>query len=424
MSFISQVNSWLSEARSRPVDLVMALCVFSAAAAGGALRNVSSTSLAILLILSLLYCRRWPALWRKLARIEQIMLAGLLLYFLSGLLSYINVSDEYEFVKHMGRYLRFLLAIPMYLLVSQSKINLFNFLLAGAVVSGPLYLVLAFESLERLPGIPASWHYHWITFGDAIMLSAVFMMTVLVMKRLPVAITVIVVASTFCALYAAILSQARGGWMALPFCLALVVYLGWRFKGFNLKMIFIGLFVLILATSLSPVSSVISDRMSQAVDDVGLFVSGENNDTSVGGRLAMWHIALNVWLEHPVIGTGLGDFDEELIAAQQQGIYQDIDVHTSTHNIFLQSLVNTGVVGLVVICFALFILPFRLFYKEFEINVSAEAAAGMVMITAFAVFGLSESWILRAPVLSIYLVYLMTLASTVSRMSHNVSDAA
>jgi hypothetical protein len=41
------------------------------------------------------------------------------------------------------------------------------------------------------------------------------------------------------------------------------------------------------------------------------------------------------------------------------------------------------------------------------------SVSGMVMLTSFAVFGLAESWILRSPAISVYLLYFVTLATVI-----------
>ena len=49
---------------------------------------------------------------------------------------------------------------------------------------------------------------------------------------------------------------------------------------------------------------------------------------------------------------------------------------------------------------------------------------GLMAIVAYAVFGLTESWILRAPVVSIYLIYLVTLSAAVSRISETADSGS
>ena len=397
-------------------ELVIGLAVFATAAVGGSIRTIASASVAILFISSLFYIHKWPGLWRALARNEQLLLGGLVLYAFSGLISYYNVSDEYEYVKHAGRYIRFLLIVPVYLLLTKSDLQLFKYLLAGAVVAGPLCLSLAFIYISDHPGSPAKWYYHHITFGDAAMLNVVFLSVVLLTLKIQPIKKGVLAFSIACTLYASILSQARGAWLALPFCGVLLVYLMIKHNKLKLKIVLPVFFLIIGVIAISPAGDLIESRIKQATQEIELFASGEQFDSSVGGRLAMWDIVIDVWQEHPVIGTGLGDFDQEIESRQSQGVYENIDVHTSTHNIYFQALATTGTVGFLALCFALVIQPFRVFYDASREKLTPASLGGLMLIVAYAVFGLTESWILRSPVVAIYLIYLVTLSTTVSKI--------
>ena len=397
--------------------MLIGLCLFATAASGGAVASVASISMAILFITSLFYIQRWSELWRALSHNEKLLLVGLALYSFSGLISYFNANDGYEYVKHMGRYLRFLFIIPVYLLLTRGDMQLFRYLLAGAIVSGPLYLMIALSSISERPGYPASGHYHWITFGDAAMLSVVFLAATLIIKKTGFVLKAIIACAIACAFYASLLSQARGAWLALLLCLAVMLYM--MFKSGNVKIklkVILPLLALVIAiTGASSINDLIQSRVQEAVVEIELFVSGEKVDTSVGGRLAMWDIAIDVWQEHPIIGTGLGDFDQEIELRQSQGVYESIAVHASVHNIFLQALATTGTVGFLILFFSLIFQPIRIFYQSSREKLTSANTAGLVVIVAYAVFGLTESWILRAPVVSMYLLYLITLSVTVSR---------
>ena len=402
---------------SRPLEVLIGLCIFAAAASGCAVSTVASTSLAILFVTCLFYIHQWPELWRALTRNEQLLLFGLALYAFSGLISYYNVSDENEYVKHMGRYIRFLLIVPVYLLLTKGNMKLFKYLVAGVITSGPLYLSFALISISERPGFPASGDYHHIAFGDAAMLSVVFLLAVLVTWKTRPLIKVIVAFSIICALYASLLSQARGAWIALPFCGALLLYMMAKHNKLKLKLVLSVLLLVVVVIGISPVRNMVEDRFNQAAQEVESFMNGEKFGSSVGTRLAMWHIALNVWQEHPVIGTGLGDFDQEIELRQSQGIYEQTEVHASAHNIYFQALATTGLVGFLILCFALVIQPFRLFYHASREKLTPASLGGLIMIMAYVVFGLTATWNLRAPELSVFLVYLITLSVTVSRSS-------
>lgn len=96
-------KSWFVRGVFRPLEILIGLCIFATAAFGGSVGAVASTSLAILFITCLFYIHKWFELWCALTRNEQLLLGGLVLYAFSGLISYYNVSDEAEYIKHMGR---------------------------------------------------------------------------------------------------------------------------------------------------------------------------------------------------------------------------------------------------------------------------------------------------------------------------------
>lgn len=415
MNKVVHFKPWYSNFSYKLPELVAGLAVFATAAGGGSVSSVASASLAIFFILSLFYIRKWPELWRSLTPGEQLLLVGLALYAFSGLISYYNVGDVREYVKHAGRYVRFLLIVPVYLLLTNSNLRLFRYLLAGAIVAGPLCLSLAFIYISNNPGMPAKWYYHHITFGDAAMLNAVFLSVVLLTLKTSSIMKAAMAFSIACALYASILSQARGAWVALPFCGALLLYLTVKHNKLKIKIILPVLFLSVVVIAVSPVGNIMESRIKEAVQEVDSFVSGERFDSSVGGRLAMWDIAIDVWQEHPIIGTGLGDFDQEIESRQAQGIYENIEVHDSTHNIYFQALATTGTVGFLVLCFALVIQPFRVFYQASSEKLTPASLGGLMLIVAYAVFGLTESWILRSPVVAIYLIYLVTLSTEMSK---------
>ncbi len=150
--------------------------------------------------------------------------------------------------------------------------------------------------------------------------------------------------------------------------------------------------------------------MTEAKTEITQFVDGQRADTSVGGRFAMWVIGYSVWKENPVFGTGLGDFDEDMIRYQKKGEYPNVEVMGSTHNIYMQALVGTGIIGFVALCYALVIAPLRLFCADRGL-LRMWGMMGATVIVSYSVFGLSESWMLRAPAISVFIAYVIALAS-------------
>jgi O-antigen ligase len=403
------IQQCCTELRARPLDALVCICVFAVGAVGVSVKDVTSSTLALLFLISLWHIGSWKRSWKTLTSNERLLLAGLLLYTLSGFLSWFNNADHYEYVKQMGRYLRFAAAVPVYLYLRGRSFDLSGWLLAGVSVSGFVYLILALHSYYVNPDIPAASGYHHITFGDAAMMNAGLIAAMLVSMRFAPWLRYVLIASMLCALYASILSQARGAWIAMPVYLVLFGIYSVRVGGMKKWVLALALFALLAA--LSPMDNFMVKRYYEAKQDIDEFVSGEQFDTSIGGRLAMWDVAFDVWRENPLLGTGLGDFDNDLVRYQQAGRYASIDVHGSVHNIYIQTLSTTGLIGFVVSLFAIILLPLRLYMYSAGWQ-HPLAFAGIVLVVSYALFGLSESWILRAPVVSMYMVYMMILTSS------------
>jgi hypothetical protein len=363
----------LTDIRQKPFEFFCGLMVLLVAAFGAAVKDVASAVFLVFIIISLFYIKQWPQAWRGLDVIEKLFLSGLLLYMAVGLLSYINVTDEYEYIKQIGRYLRFVLIIPVYLLFIHKKLDLTRFLIAGA------------------------------------MLNALLMLVFLLTRRFSLLVGSLIFIAMICAFYAAILSTARGAWLAAPIIVLMLVWYSVRAGTIKPKQLLIAAAALLVTIIITPAKDVIVDRYEQAVEEVSLFYSWEKFDTSVGGRLAMWDVAFKIWSSHPLVGTGPGDYDDELMNFQKMGIYPAIEVHDSPHNIYLNVLASNGIVGLVVFTVAFIILPLSYLYKIRGERNQPERLSGIVLIVAVMIFGLTETWILRAPFIAIFAIYLVAL---------------
>ena len=104
----------------------------------------------------------------------------------------------------------------------------------------------------------------------------------------------------------------------------------------------------------------IKQRVDKAVTEAPVFYTKDKYASSLGNRLAMWEIALDVWKQHQVIGTGPGDFDDEMRKLQNEGEYIGMYPFRSTYNIYVQSLVNAGSVSLITMLLAILLMPLKI----------------------------------------------------------------
>jgi O-antigen ligase len=139
-----------------------------------------------------------------------------------------------------------------------------------------------------------------------------------------------------------ILSGTRGSWVATVGALVLV-YLP-RLKPRHYLTIIISA---VLGTSIALQVPVVADfvqyRVSSAVSSGG------------EGRITIWLVSWNIFLQHPVVGIGwrmsetfmsLQDFDSTRQSVSWEADYGRFQPRT-THNIYLQTLVELGVVGFI-----------------------------------------------------------------------------
>jgi len=413
------VQELITEVRQKPLEIFIGLFVFAIAAFGAVVKDVASFVFLVFFVTSMFYVRKWPLIWRNLGQIEKLFLMGFLLYFISGLLSYANVADEYEYVKQMGRYLRFAFIVPLYLFLVRAEFDLIRFFIAGIVVSGPVYLLFASISINNNPGLPGQGYYHHILFGDTAMLNALLMLAFIVTRKFSVSVRLLIFVSMLCAFYASVLSTARGAWLAAPVLIIILAWYAVKTRSFNKKSISVVIAILLVMGALSPVRDIVATRFVEAVNEVKMFSSGEKADTSVGGRLALWDVAIKVWKENPVLGTGPGDYDSDLVDYQGQGWYPGVHVHNSVHNIYLQALASTGIIGLLVFIPVFIIFPLFFLYRVQDSNRQLERLSGLILIVAVSIFGLTESWTLRSPFIAIYVIYLVVIFTQAGKEFRN-----
>jgi putative inorganic carbon (hco3(-)) transporter len=87
----------------------------------------------------------------------------------------------------------------------------------------------------------------------------------------------------------------------------------------------------------------------------GIGVADESSGSTVpfAGRLDFWLVALDIWGEHPVLGAGPGSFPQAYAEAPHVGkaYLPDtlVEAPPHAHNLFLHTLAENGLVGLVVL---------------------------------------------------------------------------
>jgi len=384
------------------------ISVFLVAVFGASVDNVASAVTGIFFVGCLFFISKLKSAWSVLSKNERVVVMFFIIYTASCVISYINVTNTEDYLKQLSRYTRFTLFVLIYLIFRLYNINVTKYFYSGVVASGPVFLMVALNSINSNPDMPATGMYHHIIFGDIALLNAMIMIAALMTMKLSPAVKVIIVISMLCALYACALSLTRGAWIALPMCLVVLITYGIKSKVIDYRAVFAFMFVTVAAAAVAPDKDVYIDKAVQAVEEARMFMTGERYSSSVGSRLGMWKIATDVWLRHPVIGTGPGDYKIELLDAVEKGEYKSYEIHGHAHNIYFQALAVTGLLGFVILMLAIIILPGKLFFDALTESVTFESLAGILVIISFSIFGLTGDWASRSPMIAIYMTYFLS----------------
>jgi O-antigen ligase len=70
----------------------------------------------------------------------------------------------------------------------------------------------------------------------------------------------------------------------------------------------------------------------------------EQADRNVATRLVLWDMSWRMFLDHPLLGVGMGDYS---IEAEQRLAQRNVRTTVDSHNIFLQVLATRGLLGFI-----------------------------------------------------------------------------
>jgi O-antigen ligase len=231
-------------------------------------------------------------------------------------------------------------------------------------------------------------------------------------------------------LAASLLTGSRGGWLALPAAFLLLVWV--RRHALLPRRLVLGVpllaCVLALAAYAVPQTGVRA-RIAVGIDDVRLYAAGSPAATSIGVRLDLWKAGLRLAAEHPWRGRDTPAYKRrmhEWVAAGElsPAVFAPPEP-PHMHNDALQALVTRGIPGLCAWA-GILLAPF-LFFRAQLADVSgaksgpgsgpksgsgerrSAALAGMLVVLAYAAFGLSEVifWSMKGSLFYALMVFLL-----------------
>ncbi len=312
---------------------------------------------------------------------------------------------------------RFLLALPVFLLLLKTPPRL-SWLWAGVAVGGCSAAGIAVWQLHVLGWTDVDGLSNGVRYGAITTTLGVLCIAGLLWARPenvahPWLWRLGLVLGLLGAWYGSLMSGTRGAWIALPavfllFCISLVSKYNLRKALWLCLVLLVSASVWVAVTPNNPIKR----GYSHAVADIGNYFEHGIVTGSIGGRFLVWHAAVINIAEKPMLGWGVQEYQDQLEKQVAQGTLDPYALELAhTHNMYLETMVYRGVVGLLAVL-ALFVFPFWQLCRRLRapnMNVRALAVAGTSLLAVYSILGLSYVSLYRNDTLLFFLVTLMTL---------------
>ncbi len=278
------------------------------------------------------------------------------------------MSDPRETMGQWDRPIKFMLGAVCGLFIASQPPRprpLFWGLLVGCIGAGLVALwQVHVQGALRASGFPTG-RTNAIQWGNlALLLGSMLALQLIVLwRQLPRAVAWLAVVAALGALNASVLSQSRGGWLALLLALPVGLWLLHRLHPGRTTAI-----TAVLVTALAVLTAmnwgVMEKRWERMQEEVTQYDTHGEADNSVGQRLEHWRFAWNVGMERPWTGWGMAGYMREKAARVAAKQYEpSILEYIYVHNEPLDVFVKTGIGGvLLLLCF--YGVPLVLFWPS------------------------------------------------------------
>lgn len=270
---------------------------------------------------------------------ERWFLASMTLYPISVLIN-ILVHPNSAAWRHFDTPARFLLALPVYWAIRQSRVPPLS-LIAGSIVGAAGAGILAIVQWSIHDVSRPGGFANPIPFADIALLLVVAAATPV---RLPRIWRVLRPVGLVLGTAAVILAQTRGAWLAIPFLAILA--LQW-YPGRWSSVAKLGLTAVLIGGLLAVVALVASNRLGIVLESLHN-LTPEMRIGSLVARVETWSVAWTLFGEHPWTGVGIGQYGNEaraLLETAELSANQIKSASTHAHNDFLHLGATMGVLG-------------------------------------------------------------------------------
>lgn len=317
---------------------------------------------------------------------------------------------------------RYWLSIPIFLLLQRLSWKTF----APLQYAFPVAAILGLAMSHDLGGRTGVDTLDLIHFGDfELSLGVLSVMSINWFGKDSQALRWLKVAGLLAGLWASIASGSRGGWLAIPLFIVLIVYfragrMSWRVVANS------SLIIALMATLLFSAASTVQKRLDNISSDVADLAQGRA-DTSIGIRLQLYKAALEVFIHNPVFGVGPEGFAEQMKPMAAAGKLTKEAAYLGegeVHNDILSKAAGMGIFGVLAIL-AVYFAPMRLFWRAAKSSngcVRRSGEMGFAFVSGFIMYGLTVEFLNLTMATAFYSFTVAVLLAACHNIHHYESE--
>lgn len=344
--------------------------------------------------------------WRIHLAMFSIFIAVFIHQIITGDLRFKYYSVSFVFVS-------FTFCFWMFLMLSSKELKLIQWgLVVASIVS---FVFIWIESQGGKVRPMQVIDYYLIPYSTmALLLSFLAFLTIEWNNKLKHIDVLLKVTALTAGLLTSYLSQARGGWVVVPFFLLVLAFF---FKSKRKKYPVVMLFAALIFLA-SFFNSNIKQRLDLITSETQNYISKAEVDTSIGHRLQLWHASLLIFMDNPIVGVGENNFKPELQKLASDNVITSAAAsYKHAHNEMLFQMARYGVLGLVAIISVIFV-PAYYFFKDInsaDREIRSAAWMGLSLTFGSFIFGLTNVQLMRRETSILYVVLLAAFFALIAK---------
>jgi O-antigen ligase len=281
------------------------------------------------------------------------LILAVLLFILLNLVSLLWSDNLQEGFSYVGKY-RYLLLVPVAATSLRPRFlqPLFLAFLGGITVSlawsyGIFTGLLSYEGKYPVNPAPTMSHLDYSIF---LAFAALLTLNLVVKRPLSLGKRALGLGLFFSVVVGLLFNLGRSGQLA--FFGTLLIVLPLYLNGRPLVRLFYSAVAVILALNIGYATvPIFTSRVDAAVTDVTAALLDGSFDSSMGERIASMIVSVEIFEQHPLLGTGAGDNMVEfrrLLRTRFQHLEDEVAWYPHMHNQYLQTATELGLIGLLV----------------------------------------------------------------------------